>query len=85
MEIRDAKEKDIEKINEIYNKAIKNLTVTFETDPLSLWEQTKWSKWSEKKCYKYKVDNSVYLDSKCRNKGIGKKLLEKLISKSQKR
>ncbi len=36
MEIRDAKEKDIEKINEIYNKAIKNLTVTFETDPLSL-------------------------------------------------
>jgi phosphinothricin acetyltransferase len=111
MEIRDAKEKDIEKINEIYNKAIKNLTVTFETGPLSLEEQAKWykkhkeedypiivaekneevlgwaslSKWSEKEGYKYTVENSVYVDSKNRNKGIGKKLLEKLISKAHKR
>ena len=111
MEIRDAKEKDIEKINEIYNKAIKNLTVTFDTEPLSLEEQVMWyekhkvedypiivaekneevlgwaslSKWSEKEGYKYTVKNSVYVDSENRNKGIGKKLLEKIISKARKR
>lgn len=109
MIIRDAEEKDIEKINEIYNKAVKNLTVTFDTEPLSLTEQTKryqkqkeegypiivaenngevlgWaslSKWSEKEGYKYTVENSVYVEKDNRNKGIGKKLLEKLIQKAK--
>ncbi len=105
MIIRDAKEKDIEKINEIYNKAVKDLTVIFDTKPLSLTEQTKWYKnhqgegypiivaekngevlgwaslsiWSKKEGYRYTVENSVYVESEHRNKGIGKKLLEKLI------
>lgn len=111
MIIRDAEEKDIEKINEIYNKAVKNLTVTFDTEPLTLAEQTKWyqkhkeegypiivaenngevigwaslSKWSEKEGYRYTVENSVYVEKDNRNKGIGKKLLEKLIQKARER
>ena len=109
MIIRDAQEKDIEKINKIYNKAVKDLTVNFDTEPLSLLEQTNWyqkhkdegypiivaekneevlgwaslSKWSEKEGYKYTVENSVYVESTNRNKGIGNKLLEKLIQKAK--
>jgi phosphinothricin acetyltransferase len=37
------------------------------------------SKWSEKPGYKYTVENSLYITKSYQNKGIGSKLLEKLI------
>jgi phosphinothricin acetyltransferase len=37
------------------------------------------SKWSHKEGYKYTVENSIYVDNNYRGKGIGTKLLERLI------
>ncbi len=42
------------------------------------------SKWSDKMAYDSSVENSLYMAEKYRGKGVGKKLLEKLIEEGRK-
>ncbi|MCF8009432.1 MAG: GNAT family N-acetyltransferase [Halanaerobiales bacterium] len=111
MIIRKAKSDDLNKINEIYNQAVKELNASMDYKPISIAESKNWfkkhqegslpiivsdiddnlvgwaalSKWSDKKGYKYTVENSVYVKQSYWERGIGDHLLANLILEAKKR
>lgn len=103
--IRDAKEKDIKGILEIYNDAILNTTAIYTYKPHTLEERTEWylERKSEEqpvlvfeengevagfasyeqfrgyRAFKYSLEHSVYVNKNYRRRGIGEKLMKRLI------
>jgi L-amino acid N-acyltransferase YncA len=109
MNIRIARDNDLQQMLDIYNEVIANTTAVFQYDPHTLEMRKAWFAQKQKdgfpvfvaeenseisgfstigpfrnwQAYKYCVENSVYVKSDKRGKGIGKMLLEATIGASK--
>jgi phosphinothricin acetyltransferase len=106
--IRKATISDIPAITEIYNEAILTTFATFDLEPKSIEERTKWfaahderfpvlvavqdgrvvgwsslTRWSDKRAYDVTAETSVYVHSKHRGHGVGRKLKTAIIDEAR--
>jgi L-amino acid N-acyltransferase len=80
--VRDATEKDVPAIAEIYNHEVLNGTATFDLEPKSLEDRLEWFRETQRAPYCVVVaddGSAVYIHQDRRGEGIGKLILERLV------
>jgi L-amino acid N-acyltransferase len=105
--VREAREKDLPEILEIYNHYVRTSAVTFDLEPISFVERKKWflehrgkhplivaefndrvigyaslSEFRDKPGYSNSVEDSIYIDRDFQGKGVGKLLMEEILSRA---
>ena len=100
LEIRPTTAADLPAITEIYAREVRQGTATFELVPPDLAEMTRRfqalidgsvvgyayaSSYRPRPAYRFTVENSVYLRAALHRRGIGRQLLERLITECETR
>lgn len=81
--IRPATQADSDAIAQIYNRYIRNTTISFEEEPLApadhVTDYAYASRWHERSGYRISVETTIYLDPERVGDGLGTRLYTTLL------